>query len=456
VALGLRLHALGRFSLGNDEIEEARWSRRPAAEMLRLVAGDAVHPPLDYVVQLGIERTGAPEWARRLPSVAAGTATVLLAALLARRWFGAAAGLGAALLLACSPIHVRYSQEVRPYAAGIFFLFLAVWALDACRSRPSRRTTLVWFFAVLAAAWTLYLAGLVAVLVSATLIALGRRGGLATLWRRAPLILVAWAALYAPWLPHALSAARRPPPVAGETLDGEWLRYRLQVLGTGDYLSEPVSAGSWAFWGLVVVGLVAAARAVPGVAAAVWLAGGAAAQLALMRIRPHYPAVRHLLPVWSGAILLAGAGVGSLVSVRRARWLAPVALAGVLAFDARSLAAYYDHGRPEWGRVADLVARGVGPGETVVVSNTWVLRNLGYYWNERGLGKPGVSLDSPEEVEGPAWLVIAICPMGADLRREIDALPLRLRSPNTNGLEVRFVPPGTRLRWRGRMCLREA
>ena len=105
--------------------------------MLRLVAGDAVHPPLDYMVQLGIERTGAPEWARRLPSVAAGTATVLLAALLARRWFGAAAGLGAALLLACSPIHVRYSQEVRPYAAGIFFLFLAVWALDACRSRPS-------------------------------------------------------------------------------------------------------------------------------------------------------------------------------------------------------------------------------------------------------------------------------------------------------------------------------
>src|SRR4051795_1920454 len=105
--------------------------------MLRLTASDAVHPPLDYLLQLGIERTGAPEWSRRLPSIVAGTATLLLAALLGRRWFGPAAGLGAALLFACSPTHVRYSQEVRPYALGLAFLFLTLWALDEYRSARS-------------------------------------------------------------------------------------------------------------------------------------------------------------------------------------------------------------------------------------------------------------------------------------------------------------------------------
>ena len=135
---------------------------------------------------------------------------------------------------------------------------------------------------------------------------------------------------------------------------------------------------------------------------------------------------------------------------------AAAAVAVVLEFDARTLAAYYDHGRPEWDRVAELLARNARPGEQVAAGNTWVLRNLGYYWYERGLGKPGVALDAPGEVAGPAWLVIAICPMSPDLRRELDALPLRARSPNTNELEIRFLPAGTRLKWRGRICLRDA
>ena len=456
LALALRLLALDRFSLGNDEIEEARWSRLPVGELLRVAGLDGAHPPLEFLVQAAIERTGTPEWVRRVPSVFGGAATVVLVAFLARRWFGNAGGIAAGVLIAVSPIHIRYSQEVRPYALGIFFLVASIAALEEYRRSSSRRMALLWFLGVLAAAYTLYFAGLMAVLASVTFIVLERKMGLRVVWRMLPIVLVGWALLYGPWLPFVLSLARRPPPVAREILDAQWLRYRLEVLGTGDWRMDPISVGSYCFWALVLVGLLSARLSRPATLAATWLIGGASVQLLLLQLRPHYPAVRHFLPVWIAAILLAGHGVAALSRTRHGQWLAVGTIVALLLFDARSLRAYYDHGRPEWDRIAAYLARNVHSPEHLVVANSWVFRNLGYYWNDRGLGRGNVPLERvTDQTEGPAWLVIAICPMSPEMRQKVDSLPVRMLSPNTNGCEVRFLPTGRQLLIAGGFCLRD-
>lgn len=454
LALVLRGAALDRFSLDNDEIDEVRWSRESFSRLLARAADDAVHPPLEFSLQAGLSRVGVPEWARRIPAVLAGVGAVALVLFLGRRWFGPLAGLVAGLLLAFSPIHVRYSQEVRPYSLGLFFLVASLAALEACRRRPRAALGAVWFLCVLAAAWTLYFAGLFAGLLGVGFIALFRKTSLARLWKRLPLTLAGWTVLYLPWLPVVLRAARKTPPMEAERLDLAWLAYRLQVLGTGDWLVEPVSAGSWAFWTLVAIGLALAWRSRFALFCAAWLLAGAATLILVLQVRPHFPAVRHLLPAWLGAVLLAAYAVARMGEKPLRRLAAFAAVGLVLAFDLRTLSAYYDHGRPEWNKVADYVRRNVAPGQRVVAVNFWTFRNFGYYWADAGNGavqRPALEWGG-ERVSGPAWIVLSACPLRPDVRGEIDRLPLMTEFPLTNSCEVRYLAEGQSVALSG-VCL---
>src|SRR5450759_4306715 len=53
-ALLLRLGAIWKGSLDNDEIAEISWARLPAGAMLAQVESDRVHPPLDYFLRWGM------------------------------------------------------------------------------------------------------------------------------------------------------------------------------------------------------------------------------------------------------------------------------------------------------------------------------------------------------------------------------------------------------------------
>ena len=440
----LRGAALDRFSLGNDEIDEVRWSQQSFSRMLQLAAADGVHPPLEFSLQTVLTRAGAPEWARRIPGALAGVGSVALVIFIAARWFGPVAGLVGGLLLAFSPIHVRYSQEVRPYSLGLFLLLASVAALEAHRRRPRAGLAWLWFLSVAAAAWTLYFAGLFAGLLGIGFIALFRKTSLRRLWKALPLALAGWILLYLPWLPVVLSVARKAPPTGRETLDRAWLAYRLQVLATGDWLVEPLSPGSWAFWALVAIGIVLARRSRLAIFAAAWFVLGAALLIAILQLRPHFPAVRYLLPAWLASVFLAGYAVSQMSSKRLVRLASFAAVGLVLVFDQRTLSAYYDHGRPEWNEVADYVRRNVAPGQRVVAANFWTFRNFGYYWADAGQGvveRP--SLEWPgERVSGPAWIIIAACPIRPEARGEIERLRLMREFPLTNHCEVRFLPEG--------------
>lgn len=117
---------------------------------------DYVPPVSIYLTAPFVGLLGLQEATTRLPFVLTGTATVLFVALLGRQWFGRAAGLIAALLLAVEPWHVNYSRIAFPASVVPFFTIVALYTFTrATRSlkhagvrgnNPGRRTYL-WFAA---------------------------------------------------------------------------------------------------------------------------------------------------------------------------------------------------------------------------------------------------------------------------------------------------------------------
>lgn len=445
IAAILRVIAVDRFSLGNDEIAEVRWSYLSWGELFRVAADEEAHPPLELFAQGLLSRLRVSDWVRRLPGITAGIVTVALSIHLATRWFGPAAGIAAGLLLSFSPIHVRFSQEVRPYSMGLLLLLASVSTLEEYRRSRRKLLIVAWFLAVLGAAYTLYFAGLLSVMVSLVYIFAYRRVELRSLWRLLPFVILGWIVLYLPWLPVVFSVGGRRPPVEREILDRSWLRYRFQALGTGDWQVEPISIGSYVFWLLVILGLVLAWRSRPAAIASLWLVLGGLVQVTILQLRPHFPAVRHFLPSWLGAVFLAAYAIGSLCRTRAA-WLGWVALAVVLFFDARTLIAYYDHGRPAWDKVAMYLRARVPPGERLVAANGWVYRNLGYYWNQGGTGRVDVPLQrAGAEIIGPSWIVLAVCPVDPAVQSHLERLRLVASFPTTNYCVIRFLPRGDHL-----------
>ncbi len=80
--------------------------------------------------------------AGRLLTVVLGTATVWLVFRLAERWFGRAAALAAALVLAVSPLHVRHSQVIGTDVPMAFWAFLAVFLAACYLDTPAIKTLL--------------------------------------------------------------------------------------------------------------------------------------------------------------------------------------------------------------------------------------------------------------------------------------------------------------------------
>jgi hypothetical protein len=300
---------------------------------------------------------------------------------------------------------------------------------------------------------TLYFAGLVAAATGVFRVFIDRRDRLRPIWRRLPLIVLLWTVLYAPWMSVVHHAATSPSPQGPDKLNWRWWRVRLQSLGAGnESVIEPVDFGSWTFWLAVTIGIVVSLRIKLLRIATFMLLCGTALEIAVLQIHPHYSAVRYLLPAWPASFVLAGAGAAVLARHWALRPVAVALLIVFVGFASIKLAQYYRGvERSDWKRIATYVHARVKPGERVIATNNWVIRNFGYYWDQMPLVDRvffGRYWQLDEDVVGPAWIVSGQCRP----RDAVKGAGVMMRLPTTELAEVRYLRPGHRLSMREEFC----
>jgi hypothetical protein len=147
-ALMFRLNALSAYGLSDDEVTKFHAA---AAYSRGEFAANAEHPMLmKLAIQASLGVTGAVnrflpsrheipvEAAVRMPNAIVGTATVLVIFGVADAYFGTAAALVAALLLALNPAATSIHRLAKEDTFVVFFFLLAVWLYERAKQVGAR------------------------------------------------------------------------------------------------------------------------------------------------------------------------------------------------------------------------------------------------------------------------------------------------------------------------------
>ena len=129
LALGLRLHHLDYESLFMDELLQVSYYKGTFSEVIK-GAVQQQQPPLDYLVGALFNKASESDYMIRLPSALWGTGAVLLIMMLSNTFVSWPIAAFPGLVMALSPYHIYFSQEVRPYSISIFFLIAVLTSLQ--------------------------------------------------------------------------------------------------------------------------------------------------------------------------------------------------------------------------------------------------------------------------------------------------------------------------------------
>ncbi len=362
-------HRLEPFPSDGDEEFQMKMVRASAPVFWRMLMRDAVHPPLDYLVDRAWERALPGSCERRIPPIVWGFFGVLaFGALLVSR-AGRAAGFSGAILFALAVYRVSETRRLRPYPLGLFLMLLCLALLDAYLRRPGARRFAAAFTAGIATFWTLYLAGAVLFVAAAALCVEDlfsadpvRRQTAARLARWSPLVLLGAAAAAAPLAPLLRAAAGHRSPVAAPEFS--WSRMG-RILSYSAY--SPNAGWGFAPRPLFVAGLVAAsALFAVGAAVAwrkpgtrfllVWAAGGWAIVDVAKHMHPHWDSFRYFLPAIAALTALEGIAIGA-VRERAGPSAAMAILAALLLLELPTYARFYRYGVWRFSSGAKATAR---------------------------------------------------------------------------------------------------
>jgi hypothetical protein len=353
---------------------------------------------------------------RRLVPIACGIATILLLADFVCRRFDRATACLCAGIAVFSPLHIRYSQELRAYSLGLCLFVFALWALDRALVRGRARDWVAFSAALWAGVSTLYLVGFV--VVPGLLLVLAAPKSKAERHRdlrRFAFSLLAAGVAFAPWY-----------GIVGEALDKEHelpaTQWTLELVAQRwHFLTAASQEGERANAGAVVIGLVALAGAAVAcrsragrIALAGLVAGTLGVELVLVLLG-HWSNGRYSLAAWPFLMVILALGCGAAGSMLLRAWSgisgisgspgshgparrpgpALVALCGLLLVvpaELLGVGRYYQHGRPDWLSLAREVSLALPPPGTVQVSNDWTRISLGYYLSRlEGGARPGIS-----------------------------------------------------------------
>ena len=201
--LALRIYDLGGESVWFDEAVSIDVSRLGFVEQIKWVAGPSkeTNPPFYYMVlHLWIPVFGDSEFVARFPSVVFGVLSIVLTCSVGRLLFGKRAGLLAALIIALSFFHIRYSQEARGYTLMVLLALVSCYSLLKMVSGWKRRWAAVYILSSVLLCYTHYF-GLFTILAQnifcfTLFLRRGRAGGLG--FTRWILVQVTLGVLYIP------------------------------------------------------------------------------------------------------------------------------------------------------------------------------------------------------------------------------------------------------------------
>ncbi len=146
----LRLNHLGTESITADEVSALlRLQFNSFSEMLEGGVKPDGHPAFTQVLLwFWIKVFGDTEFSIRLPFVLMGTASIWLAGITTKRWFGIGAALAVAASLAFLQFTIMYSQLARPYAPGLFVTMFAAYFISRFSQEEKVKWTHIVGFAI--------------------------------------------------------------------------------------------------------------------------------------------------------------------------------------------------------------------------------------------------------------------------------------------------------------------
>ncbi len=155
-ALALRLYNLTQQSLWYDEANGLYFAHeRSFWQAITFFFRFEPHPPLFFgIMNLWMDFFGPTEFAVRFFAVLMGLAALIVLYLIARRWLNQPIALIGLVLLAVSPLHLYWSQTIRPYSLltleSLVSLYLALLLAD----KPQRN--FLWLIYSLSLTVTIY------------------------------------------------------------------------------------------------------------------------------------------------------------------------------------------------------------------------------------------------------------------------------------------------------------
>jgi uncharacterized membrane protein len=200
----LRLAGLESESLWIDEGYSLALADHGLVDITRGTAADQ-HPPLYYFILHYWLLPGKPIFYSRYLSVIFGVLGVAAAILIGKAVAGWKAGLTSGFLLACSPVHIWYSQEIRMYI--LLGLLTTLSCYLTWRIVQAGQGWIPYVLISLSALYTHYFAGFVLLAESTFVLSwslMHRRKHPLARWIGAQAVM---AGLYAPWLPIAIRQA---------------------------------------------------------------------------------------------------------------------------------------------------------------------------------------------------------------------------------------------------------
>jgi mannosyltransferase len=397
VGLGfaLRLFHLDSESLWYDELLQVNLALADIPSMLRRLPLHAA-VPLDYLISHYWILLGNSDAWVRIPAVVCGTLALPLAFQLGRRMLGVKEGLLFMLLFGLSPFHVRYSQEVRPYALGIMGVLLFSYGIWRLRETGRWR----YFIFVQAGAIILALSHYFAVTtLGVWLIFLGldvvfsqeRRQPLKTLgWALAASLVALSFLLALGWgttllkvsgafgetliEPEKFVAApvEKPNAGAGPKITQEFVEgLVLGPLGSGRGLSL------WLFNSLVILGLLslmAQEKYKLSLLLFLWVTLPIVGILAFLVHRGTFFAPRYIIFVLPAYIMLLTVGILSLprwIKQTGPAWLAVaifLIIGGLVVADLRTdlVRLYYNKDKEDWRLVGKFITNNAKPDDAII------------------------------------------------------------------------------------------